>query len=162
MKITVFVFHLVLILGTSLAIAQSPNKDEQAVKARIKQVTDAQLAYDAAALDKIFASDYIEISPLGEFDPRDKVLGFYTPETKAAASKLSASLDITDYSIRSYDKFAIVIARFNFAMVNDLKPLPPRSMRVTFVLRKEKGAWMIASAQYTGIRQVQPPPPKPQ
>ena len=115
-------------------------------------MTDAQGNYDANGLDKIFTADYIEISPIGEFDPREKVLGFYKPELKPPVDKMSTTLEMTDYSIRNYGKFAIVIARLNYTITSDGKQLPPRSMRVTTVCRKEKGAWKIASAQYTGIR----------
>ena len=121
-------------------------------------MTDAQGNYDANALDKVFAADYIEISPVGEFDPREKVLGFYKPELKPPADKMSAALETTDYSIRSDGKFAIVIARLNYSITSDGKQLPPRSMRTMIVCRKEKGAWKIASAQYTGIRPPQTAP----
>ena len=153
MKFKVLIFILIL---SGCAFAQS--KDDDALKALVKQMTDAQAAYDAATLDKIFTADYIEISPIGEFDPREKVLGFYKPELKPPAEKMSAALEITDYSIRTYDKFAVVIARFNYTITSEGKTLPPRSMRAMIVCRKEKGAWKIASAQYTGIRppQVQP------
>lgn len=154
MKLRLLVF-LIVTLFTAQGFSQSQNKDETIFKSLIKQMTDAQMAYDAAALDKIFASDYIEISPAGEFDPHDRVLGFYTPKAKAEAGNMSASLEATEYSIRSYDKFAIVIARFNYSLVNEGKPLPPRSMRVMVVFRKEKSMWKIASAQYTAIRPAQ-------
>ena len=120
-------------------------------------MTDAQIAYDPGTLDKIFTSDYIEISPLGEFDPREKVLGFYKPEEKPDASRMSVSLEVTDFSIRNYGSFAVVIAQFNYSTVMEGKPMPPRKLRATIVCRKEKGDWKIASAQYTGIRPPQPP-----
>lgn len=119
-------------------------------------MTDAQANYDAATLDKIFTADYIEISPVGEFDPREKVLGFYKPELKQPAAKMSATTEATEFSIRVYDKFAVIITRLNYTITSEGKPLPPRSMRATIVCKKEKGAWKIASAQYTGIRPSQP------
>ncbi len=152
MKLKVFVL-LLLLSGVSV-YAQSKN-DDAALKSLVKQMTDAQGNYDANALDKILTADYIEISPVGEFDPREKVLGFYKPEFKPPADKMSTALETTDYSIRNDGKFAIVIARFNFTVTSDGKQLPPRSLRAMIVCRKEKGAWKIASAQYTGIR---PPP----
>lgn len=121
-------------------------------------MTDAQQNYDAAALDKILTADYIEISPVGEFDPREKVLGFYKPELKPPAGKISASTELTEFSIRNYGKFAVVITKINYTIVSEGKMLPPRSMRATLVCRNEKGGWKIASAQYTGIR---PPPAAP-
>ncbi len=113
------------------------------------------MAYNAAALDKILTSDYIEVSPAGEFDPRAKVLGFYTPKAKADAGSISTSLEVTDYSIRLYYKFAIAIVRLNYTIVTEGQPLPPRSMRAMVIFRKERGSWKIASAQYTGIRSPQ-------
>ncbi len=154
MKLKVLLF--ILFLSSVSAFAQS--KDDAALKSLIKQMTDAQANFQPDALDKILASDYIEISPLGEFDPRDKVLGFYKPETKPPADKMSVKTEATDFSIRSYGKFAVVIARLNYNIVSDGKPLPPRSIRATYFCRRENGAWKIASAQYTGIR---PPPNAP-
>ncbi len=152
MKLKVFIF--LLLLSSISAFAQS--KDDDALKSLVKQMTDAQQNYDANALDKILTADYIEISPLGEFDPREKVLGFYKPELKPPADKMSAITEATDFSIRVYEKFAVVIVRFNYTITSEGKQLPPRSMRASIFCRKEKSGWKITSAQYTGIR---PPPP---
>lgn len=157
MKFKAFIFILIL---SGFVFAQS--KDDESLKALVKQMTDAQSAYDAATLDKIFTADYIEISPAGEFDPREKVLGFYKPELKPPAGKMSATTKLAEFSIRNYEKFAVVIVRLNYTITTDGKTLPPRSMRATIVCRKEKGAWKIASAQYTGIRPAQIQPVKTQ
>ncbi len=151
MKLKVFIFIL-LLSGVSV-FAQS--KDDAALKSLVKQMTDAQTNFSPTALDKILTADYIEISPLGEFDVRDKVLGFYKPELKPPADKMSATTETTDFSIRVYDKFAVVITKLNLTIVSEGKPLPPRSIRATYVCRQEKGVWKIASAQYTGIRPPQ-------
>lgn len=154
MNLKVFIFIL-LFSGISV-FAQT--KDEDSLKNLVRQMVDAQTNFQPDALDKIFTADYIEISPVGEFDVRDKVLGFYKPELKPPAGKMSATVSADEFSIRSYDKFAVVIVRLNYAMTSEGKPLPPRSIRATIVCRKEKAAWKIASAQYTGIR---PPPTAP-
>ena len=88
------------------------------------------------------------------------MLGFYNAEAKAAAARVKASVEATEHSVRSYGKLAIVIARLNYTMTMDGKPLPPRSIRVTYVMRKEGKDWKITSAQYTGIRPSQPPKPQ--
>lgn len=154
MKLKVFIFIL-LLSGVSV-FAQT--KDDDALKSLVKQMTDAQMNYQPDALDKIFTADYIEISPVGEFDPREKVLGFYKPELKPPADKMSASVAADEFSIRSYGKFAVVITRLNYTMTSDGKSLPPRSIRATIFCKKEKGAWKIASVQYTGIRPPQTVP----
>ncbi len=146
-----FTFLLFLTFFCSvLSFAQTA--DPQSFRSLLKKMTDAQTAYDAPALDRILSSDFIEISPVGEFDSRDKVLGFYTPKAKADAGNVTASLEVSDLSIRVYDQFAIGISKFTYSITADGKALPPRSMRVTTVFRKENGEWKIASAQYTGIR----------
>ena len=150
----VFIFVL-LCSGVSI-FAQS--KDDAALKSLIKTLTDAQRNYQPESLDKIFTADYIEISPVGEFDSREKVLGFYKPELKPPADKMSATVEANDFSIRNYGNFAIVITSLNYTVTTGGKAQPPRGIRATFVCRKEKGNWKIASAQYTGIR---PPPNAP-
>lgn len=158
MKFRAFIFFLLFVFSCSLAFAQTQGREDAKLTALVKQMTDAQMSYDPRALDKIFAADYIEISPAGEFDPREKVLGFYKPEAKPDPSKMTATVEATDFSIRHYDKFAIVITRLNYTRTVEGRTLPPISMRATIVCRKEKGEWKIASAQYTGIRPPQTPP----
>ena len=143
---------LVLLCFAVSASGQTKSKDDAALTALVKQMANAQVTYDQAALDRIFTPDYIEISPAGEFDPRAKVLGFYAKKSEVNAD---VTLDVSEFSIRSYGKFAIVIAKLTY--IPDAKAIPPRSIRATFVCRKEKGAWKIASSQYTGVR---PPPTK--
>jgi len=153
MKLKVFLF--ILLFSSVSVFAQS--KDDAALKTLIGQMTDAQQNYQPDALDKILTADYIEISPVGEFDPREKVLGFYKPELKPPADKMSAKVVTDEFSIRVYDKVAVVIARLNYTVTSEGKALPPRSIRATFVCKKDGKTWKIASAQYTGIRPTQAP-----
>lgn len=46
-------------------------------------IADAQRTFDQAAMDRLLAEDYVEVSPVGDVDPRAKVLSFYTPEARA-------------------------------------------------------------------------------
>lgn len=94
------VFVFILLFSSVSIFAQT--KDDAALKNLIKQMTDAQTNFQPATLDKILTADYIEISPLGEFDTRDKVLKFYKPELKPSADKMSATVEAIDFSIRSY------------------------------------------------------------
>lgn len=148
---TRFLFTLIAILVTATATF-SQSKDDEAFKSLIKKMVDAQANYDPKALDEVFASDYIEISPKGEVDPRDKVLGFYKPEDKPPADKMTLAIEAGEYNIRNYGKFAIVVSKFDYKIVANGQPVPPRSIRCVVVFRKEKNSWKIASAQYTAIR----------
>ena len=135
--------------------AKKPGKDEQELTALVKQMAEAQTKFDAATLDKIYTSDFIEISPVGEVDPRDKVLGFYKPEAKPPGEMPSVTTD--EFVIRTYGNFAVVIVRLTYAPAATAPAgRPPFSIRVTLVCRKEKGVWKIGSSQYTGIRPSRP------
>jgi len=144
---------MLFLLSCSITLhAQKTQNDDAELTGLVRQMANAQVGFDVPTLDHIFTSDYIEISPAGEFDPREKVLGFYKVDAKPNAIP---ALEISEFSIRNYGKFAIVIAKFTYTTS---PTLPTRSMRATFVCRREKNVWKIASSQYTGIRQ--PPPPK--
>ena len=155
-----FALLFLLILSAAFsAAAQNNVKDEAALKALVDQLTTAQAEYDPAALDRIFTSDYIEISPAGEFDPRAKVLTFYTPEWKAKNGGMTISIEEKYPSIRIYGPTAVVITEMAYTMSKDGQSRPGPKIMATIVARKEKGSWKIASAQYTGIRP--PTQPKP-
>jgi len=140
--------------------AQKKTNDETAIRRAINAMTTAQLAYDAAALDRLFTDDYIEISPAGEFDPRAKVLTFYTPTEKQKAAGLSVDVKEDFRSIRVYGDTAVAIVELTFSMAKDEKPLPARKMVAMAVCRREHRDWKVASVQYTGIRQAPAVTPK--
>jgi len=148
MKRIHFLLLLVFFLFGSPS-AQSPSKDDAALTALVRQMTTAQVNFDQPALDKILTADYIEISPAGEFDPRDKVMGFYKADAKP---DIVPAVELSETSIRNYGKFAIVITKLTYTVTSPTAKIPPRSIRATYVCRREGKDWKIASAQYTGIR----------
>lgn len=145
----------------SVAAAQQTqqSKDEQELTALVKQITEAQSKFDPATLDKIYTSDFIEISPIGEVDPRDKTIGFYKPEAKPPGDKMNVAVTTDEFLIRTYGNFAVVIVRISYAPVGaEPSGRPPFSVRAMLVCRKEKGVWKVSSTQYTGIRPPRPAP----
>lgn len=99
----------------------------------------AQGAFDQATLARITAPDFVEISPLGEVDPRDKMLGFYTPDKKQPGPVIT----ISERDVRVTNGLALVTLRYAFG---------ERALRVVYVLRRDAGKWLLVSAQYTPIR----------
>ena len=151
----------VLAVVLSVEAQLQPSKDEQALTALVKQMTDAQSKFDPITLERIYASDFIEISPIGEVDSREKTIGFYKPEANPDGDKTKMTVTTDEFLIRTYGNFAVVIARTTFAQGgNEPSARLPFSVRVTIVCRKESGAWKINSAQYTGIRPPRPPQAK--
>lgn len=156
MKLKAIILSFLLFGVTSSSFAQKG--ETSSLESLIKQHVDAQTAFDRARLDEITSADYIEISPVGEFDPKAKMLDFYKSEMKPNGIEVGTRL--SEFSTRAYDKFGVVIVRIDYTMTRGGSPMPPRSMRATFACRKEKGGWKIVSAQYTGIRPPASAPPK--
>ena len=133
------------------------NKQDEEVIAIVKQAVAAQENYDPATLEKIYASDYIEISPKGEIDEREKAIGFYkVPDVEAAKAKTPKYI-LDEFKVRHYKNYAMVISRFSIGFKNDATKAPSPVGLVVYALRKEKGEWKIYSAQFTPF-----PPPRPQ
>jgi hypothetical protein len=74
---------LVLTVGIvtiSSAASPAPSSPEEALKQVIDQFTQAQVGFAPSVLRDLTTPEYIEVSPLGEVEPRDKMLGFYVPK----------------------------------------------------------------------------------
>ena len=120
---------------------------EQAVNQLVQRFSSAQSSVDTATLTAMTAADYVEISPLGEVDPREKMLSFYVKKD----DKPRPAITVDEMQTRVLGETAIVIARLSYAMTVG-EQSRTFSLRSTFVARQEGGAWKLVSAQYTPIR----------
>jgi ketosteroid isomerase-like protein len=109
----------------------------------VRRFTTAQQTFDVAALKALTSEDYIEVSPVGELDPREKMLGFYAPEHKTDGPPLAVS----DISVRLFGDCGVVIATLSFTVQGRTV-----EMRSTYVAHNESSEWKLVSAQATGIR----------
>lgn len=155
MKNALLVCSLVILFTFS---AFSQNKQNDEVIAVAKQAVTAQENYDPATLEKIYASDYVEISPKGEIDEREKAIGFYKVDDVEKAKARTPRYILDEFKVRHYKNFAMVISKFSIGFKNDTTKAPSPVGLVLYALRKEKGHWKIYSAQFTPF----PPPPRPQ
>lgn len=151
-------FSCVVFAGT--AFGQKIAIKDLPVQKAVENFIAAQISYDQKALQTLLAPDYLEVSPLGEVDQRDKVIGFYSAEAKAEASKQPIVVDASEESIRNYGTFAVVILKLTYTIQNEEKKAISRAMRATILLRKIGKDWKIASTQVTGIRPPMPAAPK--
>ena len=154
----IIISGIFLLMFSFAAFAQTTKNEE--VTSLVKKMIEAQSNFDSATLDKIYATDYIEISPIGEVDERAKAIGFYKIESSDEAKKMSPKSELGEFIVRNYGKFTIVIAKLTFSPKDETQKMPAISMRTVFVCRKEKGKWKISSAQFTGIRSPRPQPAK--
>src|SRR6266852_2965786 len=95
----------VLAVECSVEAQLKPSKDEQDLTALVRQLTDAQSKFDPATLERIYASDFIEISPIGEVDPLEKTIGFYKPEANPDRDKVKTGVTTEEFVIRTYGNF---------------------------------------------------------
>lgn len=145
-----------ILLFAFSAFSQTKKDDE--VISFAKKAVEAQENYDPATLEKIYASDYIEISPKGEIDVREKAIGFYKVDDVEKAKSKTPKYILDEFKIRHYGKYAIVISRFSVGSKTDSQQKTNAVGLVVHALRKEKGEWKIYSAQFTPF----PPPSRPQ
>lgn len=138
---------------TAIAIFAQDAKNEKVISV-VKRAVQAQESYDPVTLEKVYASDYIEISPKGEIDPRDKAIGFYKIADAAKARAKTPRYILDEFQVRQYKDFVMIISKFSIAFKNDLQKPPSPVGLVLYGLRKEKGEWKIYSAQFTPF----PPP----
>jgi Domain of unknown function (DUF4440) len=147
---------VILLLFISLMAIQcfAQNAKDEEVISVVKRAVQAQESYDPVTLEKVYASDYIEISPKGEIDPRDKAIGFYKVADVEKAKAKTPKYILDEFQVRQYKGFVMIISKFSIAFKNDLQKPPSSVGLVLYGLRKEKGEWKIYSAQFTPF----PPP----
>ncbi|HEX8404203.1 MAG TPA: nuclear transport factor 2 family protein [Duganella sp.] len=145
-----------LLLAAVLSIAMGnacavPDGADAELVALINRHVEAQRAFDQPALRAITADNYIEISPLGEVDSREKMLSFYAADKRREAP----AIQIDEPSVRTFDQSATIIARLTYNIGTEGQARSV-AMRASYVARKLEGKWQLISSQYTPIR-----PPKP-
>ena len=119
--------------------------------ALVQRHAQAQSSFDQAALKATTAENYVEISPVGEVDGREKMLSFYSPEQK----RPSPQLQVDEPVVRLFGDTALISARLSYR-VNQAEVVRTFALRAGYVARLVDKQWLLVSAQYTGIR-----PPKP-
>ncbi len=124
-----------------------PSREEALVRL-IGDFVQAQRAFDVSRLTELTTADYLEISPVGEVDNREKMLGFYAPEKKSAAP----AIEIREPVVRVFGNAAIVVARLAYTIQPPGQAQRVMELRTTFVAHWRAGGWKLVSAQYTAIR----------
>ena len=149
---------LLCLLAPLLAAASDPT--EALLLERANALVKAQLAFDQPALENLLAPGYLEVSPVGDVDTRDEVIGFYSAEAKARSDAgpkpLGATLD--EASMDLHGDAATLIARETIRMPagDSIREI---AMRVQFQFRRVDGQWLLATTHYTGIRPAAPAKP---
>ncbi|WP_426208762.1 nuclear transport factor 2 family protein [Massilia sp. TWP1-3-3] len=118
-----------------------------AVAALAGKFLEAQRSFDLPAIRALTAENYVEVSPAGELDDREKMLGFYAPEKKTQAPPLTVDNELT----RVYGDVGIQTVKLTYTMMAGGEQRK-MTLRATLVAHRRGGEWKMVSAQYTGVR----------
>lgn len=141
---------LVLVLGCAAEANAAPDSATSALIELVQRHAEAQRDFDQAALQALTADSYVEVSPAGEVDSREKMLSFYAPAQKRPAPQLQVDEPV----VRVLGDTAVILAKLNYNMGAEGQARS-FAMRAGYVAQLKDGKWRLVSAQYTGIR-----PPK--
>ncbi|QCB41679.1 nuclear transport factor 2 family protein [Sphingomonas sp. PAMC26645] len=128
--------------------AQSVEVDIQKLGQRAEAFVRVRNQFDQAAMNAMMAPEYQEVSPVGEVDSRERVIGFYAADKKSAAPPMT----ITETVARPAGTIGVVTMRIAYTMPGKDGQMQTRALRAGFVARRIKGDWQFVSLQFTPIR----------
>ena len=147
---------------TTIALGQeqSASKDqrtsvEQAIKQMDNERIQAQIHADAAALDRIYADDFIGIGPSGTVRTKRQVLADFTSHNLKFQS-----ITTDEVQVRVYDDTAVETGVSTMVGLDKGKAVPSDN-RFTRVWVKQQGHWRLVANHYS-LRVSQKPSDKTQ
>ena len=138
-------------LSATVALPALAADDQADVLSLVRQHVAAQTSFDVPTLAALTADNYVEVSPLGEVDTREKMLAFYAPEKKTAAPVIT----VEEPLVRVSGDTAVLIGKLAIS-VNAGGQQRQMAMRASYVAIKQGPAWKLMSVQYTGIAPKRP------
>src|SRR5919199_941738 len=151
MRRTLVIAALVL---TAVSIApgqqQSANREQRrSVEQDIRQLDNeriqAQIHADAAALDRIYAADFIGVGPSGTVRTKPQVLSDFT-----SGHLKFQSITTDDVQVRVYGNTAVETGRTTTDGQDKGKTVP-RDNRFTRVWVKQQGRWRLVATHYSPL-----------
>ncbi|KQO06958.1 hypothetical protein ASF09_11910 [Sphingomonas sp. Leaf242] len=135
-------------LVSASVAAQSVEIDTHNLAQRAEAFVRVRNQFDQAAMIAMMAPEYQEVSPVGEVDSRERVIGFYAPEKKKPAPPMT----ITETVARPAGAIGVVTMRVAYAVPGKDGQPQSRALRAGFVARRIGKEWRFVSAQFTPIR----------
>lgn len=145
MKMPLFVFAIVAVLLTGCVSLESGLKNDPitALKQLDQERIQAQIGADAAALDRLYAEDFIGIGPSGTVRTKGQVITDFTSE-----SLRFQSITTDDVQWRVYGDTAVETGRSTMNGQDRGKAVP-RDNRFTRVWVKRLGRWQLVANHYS-------------
>ena len=131
-----------LLLGACASPPVPPAGQAPQLQALARDYVQAQFAFDQAAIARLTAPQFVEVSPKGEVDEREAVIGFYAADRKTAAPPLA----VVDQKVRVSGSTAVITQTLELGA-------SPRKMRMTQALSAhwDGQRWQLTSSQTTPV-----------
>jgi|SRR5437016_9286607 len=136
--------------ATSIALGQeqSASRDQRSsVQQAIRQLDNeriqAQISADVAALDRIYAADFIGVGPSGTVRTKAQVISDFT----SGALKFQ-SITTQEVQVRVYENTAVETG-LSTMVGQDKGKAVPRDTRFTRVWVKQHGHWRLVANHYS-------------
>ena len=144
------VIAVVILAAMSIALGQrqSANRDqrknvEQAIRRLDNERIQAQVHADAAALDRIYADDFIGVGPSGTVRTKPQVIADFT-----SGDLKFQSITTEEVQVRLYGNTAVETGRSTMTGQDKGKDVP-RDTRFTRVWVKQRGRWRLVANHYS-------------
>jgi len=141
---------VVIFLAAALASGQEPGERrdenrvvEQAIRKLDNERIQAQIHADAAALERIYADDFIGVGPSGTVRTKPQVISDFT-----SGDLRFQSITTDDVQVRVYGKAAVETGRSTMDGQDKGKTVP-RDTRFTRVWIKQQGRWRLVANHYS-------------
>lgn len=147
-----FVLAVLVLTAASIALGQeqSARRDlRRSVGQAIRQIdherVQAQIGADGAALNRIYADDFIGIGPSGTVRTKAQVIADFT-----SGDLKFQSITTDDVRVRVYGNTAVETGRSTM-IGQDRGKAVPRDNRFTRVWIKQFGRWRLVSNHYSSL-----------
>ena len=148
----ILVIAVLALTATAIALGQkqSSSRDqrssvEQAIRQLDRERIQAQIGADAAALDRIYADDFIGVGPSGTMRTKAQVLSDFT-----LGELTFQSITTDDVQVRVYGNTAVETGR-SIMSGQDKGKTVPRDTRFTRVWVKQQGRWRLVANHYSSL-----------
>ena len=147
-----FVIPALVFIAASIAVGQkqrvrgAPRDNiDQVIRQVDHERIQAQIGADAAALDRIYASDFIGIGPSGTVRTKAQVIADFT-----SGDLKFQSITTDDVQVRVYGNTAVETGRSTM-IGQDKGKAVPHDNRFTRVWIKQQGRWQLVANHYSSL-----------
>src|SRR3954447_22137995 len=116
---------------------------EQVIRKLDNERIQAQIHADAAALERIYAADFIGVGPSGRVRTKPQVISDFT-----SGDLKFQSITTDEVQVRVYENTAVEIGRSTM-IGQDKGQTVPRDTRFTRVWVKQQGRWRLVANHYS-------------